>query len=108
VVLGVVVVGAYSIRNSMFDVWTAIVFGLVGYVMKKWGWPIAPLSWGSSWVPCWNSTSGISPRIGRISPHFHPAADLYHLYRPGVVLILMSRRLWSKVSVQEAEAGDSK
>jgi putative tricarboxylic transport membrane protein len=36
-------VGAYSVRNSMFDVGVAIVFGFVGYVLRKWQWPLAPL-----------------------------------------------------------------
>ena len=109
VVLGVVVVGAYSIRNSMFDVWTAIVFGLVGYVMKKWGWPIAPLILGFILGP-------LLEQHFRASLQGSGGSVLIFTQRPictifivlGVVLILMSRRLWSKVSVQEAEAGDSK
>ncbi len=45
-ILGVCIVGAYSIRNSMFDVWSAILFGLVGYAMKARNWPAAPLILG--------------------------------------------------------------
>jgi putative tricarboxylic transport membrane protein len=36
-------VGAYSVRNSMFDVAVSLVFGLLGYVLRKLQWPIAPL-----------------------------------------------------------------
>lgn len=36
-------VAAYSIRNLMFDVWLTIGFGLVGYVLKKLSFPMAPL-----------------------------------------------------------------
>ena len=36
-------VGAYSVRNDMFDVWAAVFFGLVGYVMRKLDYPAAPL-----------------------------------------------------------------
>ncbi len=39
-------VGAYSIRNSMFSVWIALVFGLVGYLLKRLDWPVAPLVLG--------------------------------------------------------------
>ena len=35
IVLAVCVVGAYAPRNTMFDVWVAIVFGIVGYVMRR-------------------------------------------------------------------------
>lgn len=34
-------VGAYTVRNSVFDVGMMIVFGLIGYVMKKLDLPIA-------------------------------------------------------------------
>lgn len=36
-VMLLVTVGTYSINNSMFDVWTALAFGLLGYFMNKYG-----------------------------------------------------------------------
>ncbi|MGW3343314.1 tripartite tricarboxylate transporter permease [Nonomuraea rubra] len=39
-------VGAYSIDNNMFSVWVVFVFGLVGYFMKKFDLPMAPLVLG--------------------------------------------------------------
>jgi putative tricarboxylic transport membrane protein len=44
--LAVCFIGAFSVRNAMFDVWTAIAFGLVGFIMKKYKWPAAPLILG--------------------------------------------------------------
>ncbi len=35
--------GIYSVRNSMFDVWVMIVSGFIGYFLRKWKFPIAPL-----------------------------------------------------------------
>jgi putative tricarboxylic transport membrane protein len=46
VTLAICVIGAYSVRNALFDVWTAIAFGAFGYVMKIRGWPAAPLILG--------------------------------------------------------------
>jgi putative tricarboxylic transport membrane protein len=37
------VIGAYSIRFLIFDVWVALAFGVLGYLMRKLGFPIAPL-----------------------------------------------------------------
>ena len=37
------VVGAYSIRFMLFDVWVALLFGIIGYLMRKLRFPIAPL-----------------------------------------------------------------
>jgi putative tricarboxylic transport membrane protein len=38
----VCLVGIYSVRNSIFDVWVMIVAGLIGYFLRKWALPIAP------------------------------------------------------------------
>jgi putative tricarboxylic transport membrane protein len=36
-------IGVYSINNSLFDVGAMLVFGLVGYLMRKFGYEAAPL-----------------------------------------------------------------
>jgi putative tricarboxylic transport membrane protein len=35
-------VGVYSVRNSLLDVWVMIAAGVVGYFLRKWKYPIAP------------------------------------------------------------------
>jgi putative tricarboxylic transport membrane protein len=37
-------IGAYAIQNAMFDIWLMLLFGVVGYVFKKRGYPLAPLT----------------------------------------------------------------
>ncbi|MDQ4053891.1 MAG: tripartite tricarboxylate transporter permease [Actinomycetota bacterium] len=39
-------VGAYSIQNNMFSVWVVLIFGIVGYFMKRLDLPMAPLVLG--------------------------------------------------------------
>jgi putative tricarboxylic transport membrane protein len=46
IVLAVCLVGAYAPRNTMFDVWVAFGFGIVGYVMRRLDLPLAPLVLG--------------------------------------------------------------
>ena len=36
-------IGAYTVHNSTFDVVLMLVFGVVGYVLKKCNYPLAPL-----------------------------------------------------------------
>jgi putative tricarboxylic transport membrane protein len=36
-------IGAYSLRHSFFDLWMALLFGVVGYIMRKFGFPVAPM-----------------------------------------------------------------
>jgi putative tricarboxylic transport membrane protein len=43
VVVVICIVGAYSVNNSTFDVGVMIVFGILGYVLRKGGFPAAPL-----------------------------------------------------------------
>src|SRR5213078_1689730 len=37
-------IGAYAIQNAMFDIWLMLLFGVVGYVFKKIGVPLAPFT----------------------------------------------------------------
>jgi putative tricarboxylic transport membrane protein len=35
--------GTYSLQNSLFDLWVMLVFGVVGYVLRRANFPLAPL-----------------------------------------------------------------
>ena len=35
-------VGIYSVRNSIFDVWVMIAAGVIGFFLRQWALPIAP------------------------------------------------------------------
>jgi len=37
-------VGSFVMRNLMLDVWTTLIFGLLGYFLKKMKYPLAPLA----------------------------------------------------------------
>jgi len=43
VILVLCAIGAYTVHNSTFDVVLMMVFGVVGYVLKKCNYPLAPL-----------------------------------------------------------------
>ncbi len=43
VIIVICAIGAYTVNNSMFDVWMMLVFGLLGYLFKKLKYPLAPL-----------------------------------------------------------------
>jgi putative tricarboxylic transport membrane protein len=46
IVLVLCVVGAYALNNSMSSVYVLLIFGVVGYVLVKAGFPLAPLILG--------------------------------------------------------------
>ena len=37
------IVGAFAIQNSMLDVWLVLIFGVLGFVLRKLEFPLAPL-----------------------------------------------------------------
>jgi len=43
VIIVICAVGAYTVHNSMFDVYLMLVFGFLGYLFKKLDFPLAPL-----------------------------------------------------------------
>jgi putative tricarboxylic transport membrane protein len=46
VILGVSIIGVYSVDNRLFDTWLVAFFGLLGYLMRKVDYPAAPLILG--------------------------------------------------------------
>lgn len=40
------VVGSYAIASRLFDVWVMLGFGILGYVLRRQGYPVAPLVLG--------------------------------------------------------------
>jgi putative tricarboxylic transport membrane protein len=45
-IVGISIVGVYSVNNSLFDVWMMGIFGLLGYLMRKLDFPAAALILG--------------------------------------------------------------
>ncbi|MGF1612037.1 MAG: tripartite tricarboxylate transporter permease [Kiloniellales bacterium] len=37
------IVGAYAIQNSVLDIWYVLIFGVVGFVLRRLDYPLAPL-----------------------------------------------------------------
>ncbi len=37
------ITGMYTVNNSVFDIWTMLVFGALGFLMRKWAYDGAPL-----------------------------------------------------------------
>jgi putative tricarboxylic transport membrane protein len=43
VIIVICAIGAYTVHNSMFDVYLMVLFGVAGYVLRKLDYPLAPL-----------------------------------------------------------------
>jgi hypothetical protein len=40
------VVGTYALSSRLFDLWTMLLFGVLGYVLRQYKFPVAPLVLG--------------------------------------------------------------
>ncbi len=107
IVLGVCIVGAYSPRNSMFDVGVAILFGFVGFLMKKVSWPVAPLILGFLLAPMLETSLSQSLNMGGPGVFFSRpiAATLLVLT---VVAVVVAARLLVRVPPQMLDGDDGK
>ena len=62
------VVGTYSIRFQAYDVWVMLIFGVIGYFMRKLGFPIAPMVLASVLAQMLETAMGQSLLISQGSP----------------------------------------
>ncbi len=46
IVLVLCIVGSFSLRNNLYDVAVALIFGVIGYLLRKGGFPMPPLVLG--------------------------------------------------------------
>jgi putative tricarboxylic transport membrane protein len=68
----VCIVGAFGVNNRIFDVWTVLVFGLVGYTLRLFRIPTAPFLLGIILGPFLeeNLRRGLMHSKGSIAPFF--------------------------------------
>jgi len=93
-VLMLCLVGSFSIRSSMFDVWICVIFGLLGWALTRAGWPLAPMV--LAYV--------LGPLIERSARQVIELSPRLLLHRPifwgfmvmAGVSIWFTRRLWAR------------
>ena len=92
-ILGICIVGAYSPRNTLFDVWVALGAGVLGYIMRKKYWPLAPLILGFILGPMLEQSLRQSLSMGGPSIFFHRPITTTLLISALVVLVISVKYL---------------
>ena len=46
VILGFCSIGVFALNNGVFDLWTLVWFGVLGFLMRHFGFPLAPMILG--------------------------------------------------------------
>jgi putative tricarboxylic transport membrane protein len=90
-ILAICVIGAYSPRNAMFDVWIAIGAGVLGYIMRKNHWPLAPLILGFILGSMFELALRQSLSMGGPMIFFHRPISLGFLIGTVIVTVVLLR-----------------
>ena len=95
-VVGVLcLVGAYSTRSSLFDVWVMVIAGTVGFWLRRWGFPPAPLAIGMVLGPMTESNF-------RLTMQTFDGDPTRILYRPLAMAFLVAAVLFQLLVVRRA------
>ena len=95
------VVGVYSLNNTMFDVWTMLGFGVVGYVLERAKFNLAPFVIGFVLAPVAeaNLRQGLMITAGDIAPLFTDPISLVFL------LVAFGLLAWSVRAEKTIQSG---
>src|SRR5262245_51665799 len=101
VVFVLCVVGAFAITSRLFDIWVMLIFGLIGFVLRRLKFPMPPLILGLVLGDLLekNLTRGLVLSDGSLAPFFtRPIAGT-------IAAITIASALWSIPGVSERVTG---
>ena len=95
-------IGTYSIRFQSFDVWVMLLFGVIGYFMRKLGYPVAPMVLASVLAQMLETSMGQALLMSQGSPLVFFTRPISAVF---MVLAFLSigRGIWSQVKAKAPE-----
>jgi putative tricarboxylic transport membrane protein len=100
------VLGTYSIRFVGLDVWIMLIFGVMGYFMRKLGFPVAPMVLATILAQMLETSLGQSLLISRGSPLIFFTRPIAAVFM-GLAFLSIGRGIWVQVRSKALEvAGD--
>jgi putative tricarboxylic transport membrane protein len=97
------VIGAYAINNAMVDVWFMLGFGVLGYFMRLYGYPTAPIVLGVILAPLidqnWRrAVISVQEDPARLAAEL-VSTPISATLAAAIVLVLASRLPWRRLRV---------
>jgi putative tricarboxylic transport membrane protein len=96
------VVGTYSIRFLIFDVWVMFIFGILGYFMQKLGYPIAPMVLASVLAQMLETSLQQSLLISQGSPLIFFTRPIAAVFM-GLAILSIVRGVWVQIKSRAPE-----
>jgi putative tricarboxylic transport membrane protein len=95
-------IGTYSIRFQNFDVWVMLLFGVIGYFMRKLGYPVAPMVLASVLAQMLETSMGQALLISQGSPLIFFTRPISAVF---MVLAFLSigRGIWAQIKAKAPE-----
>ena len=76
-ILALCLAGVFSQSNSLEDCWLLVAFGTLGWLMKRYDWPAAPMILGPGSRPAVRDLAApVADDVARLWPDFRDPADL--------------------------------
>jgi putative tricarboxylic transport membrane protein len=95
-------VGTYSIRFQAFDVWVMLLFGVLGYFMRKLGFPVAPMVLASVLAQMLETALGQSLLISQGSPLIFFTRPISAVFM-ALALLSIGRGIWAQIRAKAPE-----
>jgi len=96
------VLGTYSIRFIAFDVWVMLIFGVIGYFMRKLGFPVAPMVLATVIAQMMETSLGQSLLISQGSPLIFFTRPISAVFM-GLAILSIGRGIWIQVRSKAPE-----
>ncbi len=92
------ILGAYSINQSVFDVWMMLLFGIIGYLLRKLDFPLAPAVLGMILGPQLEKSlrTSLEMSAGDYSIFFTRPITLFLLIASATILVVAALQLAPK------------
>jgi len=95
-------VGTYSLRFQVLDVWVMLIFGVVGYFMRKLGFPIAPMVLASVLAQMLETALGQSLLISQGSALIFFTRPISAVFM-ALAFLSIGRGIWAQVRAKAPE-----
>jgi putative tricarboxylic transport membrane protein len=96
-------IGAYSMRYSMLDIWVVLLFGVIGYLMRKLGFPVAPLVLAAVLAKLMETSFMQSMVLSHGSPVIFFARPISLAFM-AVAILFIGRGIWSQIGLGKIAA----
>jgi putative tricarboxylic transport membrane protein len=95
-------VGTYSVRFQTFDIWIMLIFGVIGYFMRKLGFPIAPMVLASVLAQMLETSLGQSLLISQGSVLIFFDRPISAIFM-ALAFLSIGRGVWAQVKAKAPE-----